>query len=347
MEREVYVPQPAESVRRALSDAARVARSVPGLALDAGEGAEAVKQGTLRGRLRLRVAGSSITYRGTLRVTPRGDSVAVEAEGEESRGSGSVAVSLTLTPRDADEPGTTALVCAGTVSSTGRLAAVEPAQAGAAGGRLLERFAESLATDLAAEPLAEPAERPAKGPVEIGEPAGPGGKAAENGAPEPETPDAAEAGGGDGADAEEGVAAEPHRPDAGLGDDNERAIPGIPAPEQPGEQSGETPPGTGKVFDAEVPPLADEVLDALADEEEDADEPVEDLLEEPEAAHARRTMIGRSAEEVDHAPPRGRYAPAPAADAPVPTAGLRWMAPAAALAVATAVIVSRALRRRR
>ncbi|MYS66777.1 carbon monoxide dehydrogenase subunit G [Streptomyces sp. SID5473] len=33
-----------------------------------------------------------------------------------------------------------------------------------------------------------------------------------------------------------------------------------------------------------------------------------------EAAHARRTMIGRSAEEVDHAPPRGRYAPRPAPD---------------------------------
>lgn len=324
MEREVHVPKPAETVRRALSDAERVARSVPGLALDAPDAldaGEAVERGTLRGRLRLRVAGSSITYRGTLRVTRRGDSVAVEAEGEESRGSGSVTASLTLTPRDADEPGTTALRCAGTVSSTGRLAAVEPAQAGAAGVRLLERFAESLAADLASEPLAEAA-----------------GRATES----------AEA-----AEAQEhpGDAVQPpgeHRPDVGLGDDNERAIPGIPAP----EQSGEAPPGTGKVFDAEVPPpsldpLADEVLDALADEEEDPDEPVDELLEEPEAAHARRTMIGRSAEEVDHAPPRGRYAPAPAADAPVPTAGLRWMAPAAALAVATAVILGRALRRRR
>jgi carbon monoxide dehydrogenase subunit G len=335
MEREVHVPQPAETVRRALSDAERVARNVPGLALDA---AEEVKQGTLRGRLRLRVAGSSITYRGTLRVTPGGDAVAVEAEGEESRGSGSVTASLILTPRDGDEPGTTALVCAGTVSSTGRLAAVEPAQADAAGGRLLGRFAESLAADLEAEPLAEAAERPVKGPVEIGEPAGPGAGDA----------DEAEAAGTGAGGADEGAAAEPHGPDVGLGDDNERAIPGIPAP----EQSGETPPGTGKVFDAEVPPpsldpLADEVLDALADEEEDAEEPVEDVLEEPEAAHARRTMIGRSAEEVDHAPPRGRYAPTPAADAPVPTGGLRWLAPAAALAVATAVIVGRALRRRR
>ncbi|WP_240662362.1 hypothetical protein [Streptomyces sp. WAC 06738] len=309
MEREVHVPQPAETVRRALSDAERVARSVPGLTLDE-DGAE--EPGLLRGRLRLRVAGSSITYRGTLRLTPGGPSVAVEAEGEESRGSGTVTVSLALTPREAVEEGTATLLCTGTVASTGRLAAVEAAQAEAAGVRLLERFAESLAADLEAEPLAE-------------EPPAPAG--------EPEHPDDAVQP-GDGTD-------------AGLGDDNERAIPGIPAP----EHSGETPPGTGKVFDAEVPPpsldpLADDVLDALADEEEDADEPPDDLLEEPEAAHARRTMIGRSAEEVDHAPPRGRYAPTPAADAPAQAAGLRWLAPAAALAVATAVILSRALRRR-
>jgi carbon monoxide dehydrogenase subunit G len=66
-----------------------------------------------------------------------------------------------------------------------------------------------------------------------------------------------------------------------------------------------------------------------------------------EAAHARRTMIGRSAEEVDHAPPRGRYAPVPAPEAVSPRAALRWAAPAAALVLASAIVVGRALRRRR
>ncbi|MEU5215047.1 SRPBCC domain-containing protein [Streptomyces sp. NPDC020807] len=66
-----------------------------------------------------------------------------------------------------------------------------------------------------------------------------------------------------------------------------------------------------------------------------------------EAAHARRTMIGRSAEEVDHAPPRGRYAPVPAPEAGGAGATLRWVAPAAALALASAVVIGRALRRRR
>ncbi|WP_367321763.1 SRPBCC domain-containing protein [Streptomyces sp. HUAS ZL42] len=66
-----------------------------------------------------------------------------------------------------------------------------------------------------------------------------------------------------------------------------------------------------------------------------------------EAAHARRTMIGRSAEEVDHAPPRGRYAPVPAPQTVAPSTALRWAVPVAALAVASAVVVGRALRRRR
>lgn len=58
-------------------------------------------------------------------------------------------------------------------------------------------------------------------------------------------------------------------------------------------------------------------------------------------------MIGRSAEEVDHAPPRGRYAPTPPPDAGSAGATLRWVAPAAALAIASAVVVGRVLRRRK
>jgi hypothetical protein len=66
-----------------------------------------------------------------------------------------------------------------------------------------------------------------------------------------------------------------------------------------------------------------------------------------EAAHARRTMIGRSAEEVDHAPPRGRYAPVPAPQTVSTNATLRWAAPAAALVLASAIVVNRVLRKRR
>ncbi|MGW8745997.1 SRPBCC domain-containing protein [Streptomyces sp. NPDC055794] len=135
----------------------------------------------------------------------------------------------------------------------------------------------------------------------------------------------------------------------------------------------EQPPAT--VFDTEVPPPSLDTEDADdaagTDDAEDTDgadqgraaapqipatpagpatpeTPAPDMVEPPaEAAHARRTMIGRSAEEVDHAPPRGRYAPVPAPQTGVAGAPLRWAAPAAAVVVAGAIVVGRALRKRR
>ncbi|MFF8961844.1 SRPBCC domain-containing protein [Streptomyces globisporus] len=95
----------------------------------------------------------------------------------------------------------------------------------------------------------------------------------------------------------------------------------------------------GPLYDSPVPPPS---LDPVAGVEFTVpDEPP------AEAAHARRTMIGRSAEEVDHAPPRGRYAPVPSPEAGGASTTLRWVAPAAALALASAVVLGRALRRRR
>ncbi|MCG8966042.1 SRPBCC domain-containing protein [Streptomyces sp. CL12-4] len=131
-----------------------------------------------------------------------------------------------------------------------------------------------------------------------------------------------------------------------------------------GAAAAETEPRHTSVFDTEVPPSS---LDADADtdagtgetEARDGDRAEETpavprLPATPEAAgppaeaaHARRTMIGRSAEEVDHAPPRGRYAPVPAPQANASGTPLRWAAPAAALAVASAIVVGRALRNRR
>ncbi|QNP71242.1 SRPBCC family protein [Streptomyces roseirectus] len=114
-----------------------------------------------------------------------------------------------------------------------------------------------------------------------------------------------------------------------------------PAPEPAPERASEHPlPPT--IFETDIPPSSLEPLDAL-----DPLDPATPSEPPAEAAHARRTMIGRSAEEVDHAPPRGRYAPVPAPQALTPANTLRWAAPAAALAVVSAVVVGRALRRRR
>ncbi|WP_217127189.1 SRPBCC domain-containing protein [Streptomyces sp. AC558_RSS880] len=108
-----------------------------------------------------------------------------------------------------------------------------------------------------------------------------------------------------------------------------------PPPAAPGVE--DVPPAAP---DADVPSVFDAEIPSPSLEEEDDDSVAE-------AAHARRTMIGRSAEEVDHAPPRGRYAPVPAPQTVASATPLRWAAPAAALAVASAVVAIRALRRRR
>lgn len=373
MEHEVNVPFSVGPVRAALSEPERVMRCVPGLQLDEAGGAGRAKSAgsasaTAEGRLRVRVGGSTITYRGTLTLTPRGEEFAVKGSGTEARGSGSVRLNLKVVPRRAEDGEATRLVCKGTVKADGRIEDVEPKTAASAGQRLLERFAKALGDSIREDP--------------------------------PKAPDSP------GAPAAEASTGEPPagEPSGGIGepDDNERAIPGIPGPDaresrSSGESSGETPgeaptrgeapegasageradsaegagPGDGTgareqpegpdrqdrpdrpdlperkdrpdrperpgVFGTDVPPSS-----LGADEEEDAE-----AAAEAEAAHARRTMIGRSAEEVDHAPPRGRYSPVPVPEPLARSAALRWVAPATAAVVAGAVVIGRALRRRR
>ena len=67
MEHEVFVPVPAEPLRQALADPARVARC--GSRAPAGRR----RAGPLAGRLKVRVGGHTITYRGALRITGRDD----------------------------------------------------------------------------------------------------------------------------------------------------------------------------------------------------------------------------------------------------------------------------------
>lgn len=400
MEHEVFVPHPVDTVRRALTDPARIARSIPGLQQDADQ-----NTGSLAGRLRVRVGGHTITYRGTLRVTERDDSFEVEGEGSEVRGDGSVKLALTVTPEAAD--GGTRLVCVGSVSSQGRLAEFGTETTDPVARRMLDRFGTGLGEGI---------ERTESGPVD----AGPAGSAGSAGPAD----DADDAGPGD---PDAGPAdARAESPDAGsadAADDAGAAAPGQgrPTPPEParsgereagaedsppaGPEDTTAPPRTPSIFDAEIPPSS---LDPLGDEGDPlddgdpvgrdagrdvrsaadmdrradvgADDDVDDedfevmgsaddldgvapgrgvdgvdplapldAGDEPpaEAAHARRTMIGRSTEEVDHAPPRGRYAPVPAAGAAPASATMRWAAPAAAFVLASAVVVGRRVLRRR
>ncbi|MEU0357360.1 SRPBCC domain-containing protein [Streptomyces cyaneofuscatus] len=323
MEHQVFVPVPAPALRRTLGDPARVARCVPGIQQDADASAS-----PLAGRLKFRAGGHTITYRGELKLSspgPDGDRFSVTGEGVEARGAGAVKLALTIGLTETD--GGTTLAYSGTASGDGRLAELEEGAALAAAQRLLDRFTQQLVTETLAAQREDGAG--GRGSDEAGaEEAGAedvtaeglegdveaaaGDDAAERAQASAGTePDAGtEAGAGAGADAEAGAA-------------GELAEPAEPA----------------SVFDSPVPPPA---LDPVAGVEFTVpDEPP------AEAAHARRTMIGRSAEEVDHAPPRGRYAPVPSPDAGGASTTLRWVAPAAALALASAVVLSRALRRRR
>ncbi|MFG2114453.1 SRPBCC domain-containing protein [Streptomyces sp. NPDC048718] len=361
MEHEVYVPVPAEVLRATLADPARLARCVPGFQQDAD-----AASGPLTGRLKVRVGGNTITYRGTWRVTGRPGGFAVAGEGTEVRGKGTVTCGITLTLGPAS--GGTLLGFTGSVTATGRLADAGEEARNTAGARLLGRFAEALAAvaDVEAELAAEDmAEGPAKTTAEDAHETAPGETGHANADTEADnkaTADAADATDDDGVDdgAEEpggrpSVFDTPVPPpsldpradaefdrdsgkgtgqdrdkDTGKDRDKGKAVDGTPSAEPGGPSkngsSREGAPKNGK---------RDEAASGRG------------TRQPAEAAHARRTMIGRSAEEVDHAPPRGRYAPMPAAEASHAAATLRWIAPAAALAVASAVVVHRALRRRR
>lgn len=302
MEHEVFVPLPPETLRQVLGDPALVARCVPGLQQDADEAS-----GPLSGRLKVRVGGHTITYRGVLRIAVKGVDFAVEGEGVEARGHGSAKLALTIRPRAAE--GGTTLAFTGTVSGNGRIKELPVEAADSAAARLLERFVTQLVSTagaLAAEAaVASEADR----------------------SPEPDAGPEPEAG-----------------PEAGTEAETEtEAQADAQAEGQPSVSETDVPPPS-------LDPLIEESVDGVrgSDRNDDLDAPLGVPDELPaEAAHARRTMIGRSAEEVDHAPPRGRYAPVPAPDPGSTTDTLRWVAPAAALVIASAVVVGRVLRRKR
>lgn len=290
----MFVPVPEEPLREALADPERVVGAVPGWQRDAD-----AESPPLAGRLRVRVGGHTITYRGALRLAPRDGGVySLDGEGTEVRGGGSVKFSLTLRLAPAAEGGTS-LAFSGTGSGDGRIAEIaesSPQAVEAAVRRLLGRFGEGLGVGRASTASAEASGRDQDGdaPAAPTDPADSVDAAAD---------DAAASASADAVDSVEEV---------------------------------------GGIYEAEVPPPS---LDPVAD---DFDRVLGVGGGAAEAAHARRTMIGRSAEEVDHAPPRGRYAPVPVPEAMSGgVATLRWAAPAAAVVLASAIVVGRVLRRRR
>lgn len=341
MEHEFFVPVAPARLSRALRSRAHVVGALPGWQPEPGP------EGTGTGRLRLRVAGSTITYRGTVGVAGEESPFTAEATGTEVRGTGTVKAVLEIVLAEATrpEPGTL-LTFRGAAEADGRLATYDAAVVEAAVRRLLDRFSTELAAhapeaeeaaakdtaaeDAAVEDAAEETAPLADAPLDAPAEPAPGPRAAEEPAAVPAEETAAV------------PAEEPAEPAAEEPAEEQEPPAEPPVPEEPEtdvvDDLGEPAPADG-LDDFELVEVEVEVPESAA--------ALDDLVPPAEAAHARRTMIGRSAEEVDHAPPRGRYAPVPAPDAGSAAATLRWAAPAAAALVASAVVVGRVLRRRR
>ncbi|MFD7593308.1 SRPBCC family protein [Kitasatospora sp. NPDC059812] len=291
MEHEVVVPMPAELVRQALQDPALLARSVPGLSTEpAAVGAGPAEE--IGGRLKLRIGGSTITYKGVLSLIEGREGVlTVFAEGQEARGSGEATATVRVSVADGAEDGTAVVRFTGDLSATGRLTEFDEETLDAAGRRMLDRFATALAS-----PDAEP------------EP-----ESENDGEGDPETGSEAEAG----TETETGTDAsvvfiEEHQDQPG--DDLDDDLSDLIAFSDADAERFGLPTGGGDE-DGPEEGVAEEL----------PAEPLFEYEEEPAGGGpVRRSIVGRSAEEVDHAPPRGRYAPALPARSARARAASRW-----------------------
>lgn len=338
MEHEVVVPMPAELVRQALQDPALLARCVPGLSTEpAAVGSGPAEE--IGGRLKLRIGASTITYRGVLSLIEGREGVlTVFAEGQEARGTGEATATLRVSVADGAAEGTAVVRFTGDLSATGRLTEFDEETLATTGRRLLDRFVASLASpnadadvDLDGDPEPEETEEPAEAGAETGAEtaSNAAAEAAEapadevaaevaddtEDAPEDDTKDAT----GDSEDADDVeepgatvVFLEDRQDEPGddLDDDLSDLIAFSDADaERFGLPTGDR---SDRDEDAADSPAAE------AEEQIPAELPFEYEQEPVLSGPVRRSIVGRSAEEVDHAPPRGRYAPPCRPAAPVP-----------------------------
>ncbi|GAA1268843.1 SRPBCC domain-containing protein [Kitasatospora nipponensis] len=334
MEHEVVIQLPAELVLSGLEDPALLARCIPGLsteATEAGGAAEAPGRAARRGaapgpeeisgRLRLRIGGSTITYRGVISLIRTGGTGVLTAlvEGQEVRGEGEVEATLRLGV-EADGPQSTRLRFRGDLTPGGRLADFDAEALAAAGHRLLDRFSAALAA--ATSPDSTPAQTSSATPALTAVPSPP---AQDDDEQDEDRDAAARTGEGEGRESGDelpddlfgddlsdliafsdpegfGLTAEPE--ELGEGADRDAAARHSEGPGDDLEVPYGFPRSTGDAgaFGGEVPLSPDDVL----------------------AGPVRRSIVGRSAEEVDHAPPRGRYAPALPARSARARAASRW-----------------------
>ncbi|KJK56166.1 hypothetical protein [Saccharothrix sp. ST-888] len=390
MEHEVVVPLPATVVQQAMQDPELLVRCVPGLSTDAEEDADAgaaadtpknarksgkggrknaARKAAARyafgdeigGRLRLRIGGSTITYRGVLSLIEGREGVLTAfAEGQESRGSGEASATVRISVTEGgDEDKSTTVRFTGDLSATGRLAELDTATLAAAGRRLLDRFTAALAVEAGGEeppgatvvyleahapgfgsdldedlsdliPFSdetvfskapeEPAADSTAGESTVGEESG-----AQSTAERPAEADEPQQ--------EQEAEAETDRAAASAGTGESGAA--AEADEADVTDEADEAQGAQEAAEAavEAAAAAAEIPDSPAGLDFEFEQEYEHGLgspDEPLTGPVRRSIVGRSAEEVDHAPPRGRYAPAPPTRSARARAATRWGGPDAA-----------------
>lgn len=338
MEHEVVVPMSAELVRQALQDPALLARSVPGLSTEPAAAGNGPAE-EIGGRLKLRIGASTITYRGVLSLIEGREGVLTAfAEGQEVRGGGEATATVRVSVTGGADPATAVIRFTGDLSAGGRLAEFDDETLAAAGRRLLDRFAAALtSTDAPEQADDEDAadEKSRDGDAAGGEDTTDATDAADTGT-DADTGDGtgtdADAGDGEEEDEEAGATVlfleeRQDSPGDDLEDDLSDLIAfsdadaerfGLPtgAPDDADEESG----GDRKDGGAE-PAAAREGGEGV---ELPAEPPYAYEPDPVPGGPVRRSIVGRSAEEVDHAPPRGRYAPALPARSARARAASRW-----------------------
>ena len=303
MEHEVLVPLPQQAVREALRRPELLARCLPGFTAEqpeAGPGADPGRNPApaLVGRLKLRVGSSSITYRGELGFEPvtagdaagNPDDLVVAVRAQQSVGSGAVSGRLRVAVLpDGDDHAR--VLFHGDLAAKGRVEELHPEAVSVALRRLLDRFCAAMVADLADADLI----------------------------------------GGDSAAAGEGTDADPilfaELADledlAELTDLSELADFDDPQ----GPDSPEDPDGVESIdgIDESGLFLIDEPAGSLDAASFNAAAALNEPWPDPSAT--RRSMVGRSAEEVDHAPPSGRYGPTLPPRSARSRAAARWGTP--------------------
>lgn len=136
------VPVPPTQAWDVLLDVERIAPCMPGATVDEVNGDE------IAGRVKVKLGPVSLTYKGTAKFTERdetGHTIAMEANGKETRGAGTASAVVNASLKPAEDDGHTLVSMHTTLNVTGRPAQFGRGVMADVSAKLVEQFATNLA----------------------------------------------------------------------------------------------------------------------------------------------------------------------------------------------------------